>query len=84
MVKKLSPFRPLDAGWVLPLHYYSVGRIFGKIKINGEMGLRLHYLMCGIRNYSIKNLIYFLKRSITLESEGIHEKHCYIFFVWWQ
>ncbi|MFW5781907.1 MAG: FAD-dependent oxidoreductase [Candidatus Muiribacteriaceae bacterium] len=60
------PFRPFDAGWVIPLHSVSVGRIFSNIRIKGVAGLRLHYFMSGFRNYSMSASKVFYKRAITL------------------
>lgn len=49
------PFRPVDLGWVVPFQTTSVGRLPGNIWIRGRLGVRLHHLMCGVRNYSFKN-----------------------------
>jgi NADH:ubiquinone reductase (H+-translocating) len=47
----LHPFKPSDPGWVIPLHETGVGRLFNAIHIKGHLPLRLHYFMCGYRNY---------------------------------
>jgi len=57
------PFRPVDLGWVIPLGDDSVGRAFGRLPLQGRAGLRLHYLMCGLRNYSFRNLLFFVRHA---------------------
>jgi NADH dehydrogenase len=59
--KESIEFRPVDLGWIIPLHDASLGRLLNKIPLKGNLGLRLHYFMAGFRNYSIKN---FLKYCI--------------------
>ena len=59
--KPTRPFRPVDLGYVIPLHVASVGRLPGGLWVKGRLGVRLHYLMCGIRNYSIANFASCLK-----------------------
>ncbi len=49
------PFRPVDLGWVVPFRETSIGRLFGGLWVRGRLGVRLHHLMCGVRNYSFKN-----------------------------
>jgi NADH:ubiquinone reductase (H+-translocating) len=51
------PFLPVDLGWVIPLGDDSVGEILGGIPLSGKLGLRMHYVMCGFRNYSIRNFL---------------------------
>jgi NADH dehydrogenase FAD-containing subunit len=63
------PFRPLDAGWIIPLHAESTGRLFGKIRTGGVTGLRLHYLMCGLRNSGAANIAGFARMALTLFNE---------------
>lgn len=53
--RKLKRFRPIDLGWVIPLYTTSVGEAFG-LKTQGRLGIPLHYLMCGIKNYNLKNV----------------------------
>lgn len=55
------PFRPFDAGWVIPLQVDSVGQIFSSVRVCGKPGLRLHYLMCGLRNFSFRNFCGFAR-----------------------
>lgn len=54
-------FRPFDAGWVIPLHSDSIGQMFSRIWIHGKPGLRLHYFMCGFRNYNLSNFTGFAR-----------------------
>ncbi|MDD2534691.1 MAG: FAD-dependent oxidoreductase [Eubacteriales bacterium] len=53
--KNLKRFKPIDLGWVIPLYTTSVGEAFG-MKTQGRIGIPLHYLMCGIKNYNAKNI----------------------------
>jgi NADH dehydrogenase len=53
--KPMKPFKPIDLGWVIPLGEVGVGRIFNLIILEGKLPLRLHYLMCGFRNFNRKN-----------------------------
>ena len=62
----LKKFHPVDLGWVIPLHNDSVGEIFGKIPVWGKPGLRMHYFMCGFRNYNMKNAAGFYKTALKL------------------
>ncbi len=71
--KKLRPFKPVDPGWIIPLHEKAVGRLFGFIRAKGRLPLRLHYLLCGIRNYG-KNRLAFVKTAITLMKEQFMKK----------
>lgn len=48
-------FRPVDLGWVVPFHETSIGRLPGDLWVHGRLGVRLHHLMCGLRNYSWEN-----------------------------
>jgi NADH dehydrogenase len=59
-------FRPIDLGWVIPLHAQSTGRMLSRLPLRGRPGLRLHYFMCGARNFSIQNFIGFTKISLQL------------------
>lgn len=61
--EKTKPFRPFDAGWVIPLHADSVGQLFSRIWIQGSSGLRLHYFMCGFRNYCFTNFAGFTRMA---------------------
>ncbi len=51
----LKKFNPVDLGWVIPLYTTSIGEAFG-MKTQGRIGIPLHYLMCGIKNYNAKNV----------------------------
>jgi NADH:ubiquinone reductase (H+-translocating) len=53
--KTTRPFHPLDLGWVVPFHSTSIGRLPGGLWVRGGLGVRLHHLMCGVRNYSLAN-----------------------------
>jgi NADH:quinone reductase (non-electrogenic) len=57
-------FHPLDLGWVIPLHTSSIGRLPGGLWVHGFLGVRLHHLMCGLRNTSLKNFAGCLKLAL--------------------
>jgi NADH dehydrogenase len=59
------PYIPEDPGWVVPLHRVSVGNLFGK-RIHGKTGVRLHFLFCGYRQYSLGKLLAYFRRSLFL------------------
>lgn len=58
------PFRPVDLGWIVPLHATSVGRLAPGIWIHGRLGVRLHHLMCGLRNYSFSRFTGCLRLAL--------------------
>ncbi len=64
---KMKPFRPVDLGWVIPLVDDSVGRIMGGLPVWGRTGLRLHYFMCGYRNFSGRNMRAFIRMALRLK-----------------
>jgi len=61
-----KPFHPVDLGWIIPLHAQSTGRLFSLLPVHGRPGLRMHYFMCGLRNFSFSNLMQFTKISLAL------------------
>ncbi len=65
--KKLKKFIPLDLAWIIPLNKISIGKFFGKITIKGKIGLRLHYFLCGYRNYNFRNFLRYLKLVFKLK-----------------
>lgn len=65
--KKLKRFKSFDLAWIIPLNKISVGRFFGKISFKGKIGLRLHYFLCGYRNYNFKNFIEYIKLTLKLK-----------------
>ncbi len=62
--KPTRAFHPVDLGWVIPLGDDSVGQAFGKIPLAGKPGLWLHYVMCGYRNYTIRNFCRFTGHAV--------------------
>ncbi|NLG34259.1 MAG: FAD-dependent oxidoreductase [Lentisphaerae bacterium] len=64
------PFRPVDLGWIVPFHSTSVGRLPGGIWIRGGLGVRLHHLMCGLRNYSLANFAGCLRLALNPYPKG--------------
>ncbi len=64
--EELKPFTPVDLGWVIPLGKRSTGRIFGHIKIRGNLALRLHYVMCGVRHFGVAAAIQFYRTAFRL------------------
>ncbi len=55
----LKSFTPLDMGWILPVGYTSVGVVFN-FKIKGKIGVLLHYMIIGLKNYNLTNLIAYI------------------------
>ncbi len=66
------PFRPVDLGWIVPFHSTSIGRLPGGIWIRGRIGVRLHHLMCGLRNYSLANFAGCLQLALNPYKNGAH------------
>jgi NADH:ubiquinone reductase (H+-translocating) len=66
--RPVKNFRPVDLGWIIPLHAQSTGKLFSCLPVHGHPGLRLHYLMCGLRNFCFENFIRFA--SISLKPSG--------------
>ncbi len=64
--RPLRDFRPVDLGWIIPLGEESVGRIFGRIRAGGSLGLRMHYLMCGFRHFAGANAGEFYRTAARL------------------
>ncbi|MFW5960153.1 MAG: NAD(P)/FAD-dependent oxidoreductase [Chitinivibrionales bacterium] len=63
--RRMQEFKPVDAGWVIPLSFSSIGRVLGKIPVKGRAGLFLHYFMCGYRSFNLRRFICFIKRALT-------------------
>jgi NADH:ubiquinone reductase (H+-translocating) len=66
------PFHPKDLGWIVPFHATSIGRLPGGIWVRGRLGVRLHHLMCGLRNYSFPAFAQCLKMALNPKGK-IHE-----------
>ncbi|TVQ18696.1 MAG: hypothetical protein EA382_17450 [Spirochaetaceae bacterium] len=64
--RKARRFRPIDLGWVIPLFAASAGRVFGRIRIGGRAGLRLHYVMCGVRHFAPAQAFHFFRVALSL------------------
>jgi NADH dehydrogenase len=62
--QSMKPFKPIDLGWVIPLGEVGVGRIFNMITLEGKIPLRLHYLMCGFRNFNRRNSRKFYRMAL--------------------
>jgi NADH:ubiquinone reductase (H+-translocating) len=58
------PFLPVDLGWIVPFHATSIGRLPGNLWVRGSLGVRLHHLMCGLRNYSFSNFAGCLRLAL--------------------
>lgn len=56
---KQEPFNPIDLGWIIPLYISSIGVVMGK-EVKGRKGIFMHYIICGVKNYSFRN---FLKET---------------------
>ncbi|MGE4487928.1 MAG: NAD(P)/FAD-dependent oxidoreductase [Kiritimatiellales bacterium] len=72
--EETKPFRPFDAGWVIPLHGDSVGQLFSRLWIKGNPGLRLHYFMCGFRNTCFANFAGFARIAAKLFKKEAHHE----------
>ncbi len=59
-------YRPIDLGWVIPLHTTGAGLLFGRLWVDGRLSLRLHYLMCGVRSPRFSRTAGFAKLAMTL------------------
>ncbi len=62
----LKPFNPFDPGWIIPLGDASVGKLFGLISVKGNIALRAHYAVVGLRNFSLKNMLFWFWKAIAL------------------
>lgn len=62
----LKPFTPVDLGWVIPLGKRSRGKIFGSITVWGNLALRLHYFMCGVRHFGGAEAFQFIRTAFRL------------------
>ncbi|MBC7867977.1 MAG: FAD-dependent oxidoreductase, partial [Gloeobacteraceae cyanobacterium ES-bin-316] len=57
--QNLKKYKPVDLGWVIPLYTTSVGEALS-IKTKGRLGITMHYVMCGLKNFSIKNILAYV------------------------
>lgn len=57
-----KPFKPVDLGWIIPIYISSIGVALG-IEIKGRKGIFMHYLLCGIKNYNLRNFLAELKAA---------------------
>lgn len=64
------PFHPVDLGWIVPFHSTSIGRLAPGIWIRGLLGVRLHHLMCGLRNYSFAHFASCLRLALKPHTKG--------------
>ncbi|MDD4537834.1 MAG: FAD-dependent oxidoreductase [Lentisphaeria bacterium] len=62
--KPLQAFRPLDLGWVIPFGSTAAGQVLGIDYLAGRLPLAMHYAMCGYRNFTLGNKIYFAKSAL--------------------
>jgi len=59
-----KPYRPVDLGWVIPFCDVGVGKLFERLPVRGRLPLALHYAMCGLRNYSLSNRLFYWKIAL--------------------
>lgn len=64
------PFHPVDLGWVVPFRENSVGRLPFGLWVRGRLGVRLHLLMCGLRNFSFANFAGCLRLALNPNPGG--------------
>lgn len=62
--EKLKPFKTADLGWVIPIYISSIGMAFG-METKGRFGISMHYVMCGLKNYNLRNFLKYLKYAFT-------------------
>lgn len=55
-------FKPIDLGWIIPIYISSIGTVFGK-EIKGRKGIFMHYIICGMKNYNLRNFWTALKAA---------------------
>jgi NADH dehydrogenase len=60
--KEMQAFKPIDLGWIIPMYITSVGVAMG-VEVRGRKGIFMHYFICGIKNYSIRNFFVELKAA---------------------
>lgn len=58
----LKPYKVVDLGWVIPLYVDSIGEALGQ-PLKGRKGIAFHYIMCGLKNYSVRNFLNYLGYS---------------------
>jgi len=58
-----KPFNPIDLGWIIPMYITSVGVVMG-VEVRGRKGIFMHYVICGMKNYSFNNFIKELMGAI--------------------
>ena len=56
-------FNPIDLGWIIPMYITSVGVVMG-VEVRGRKGIFMHYVICGMKNYSFNNFIKELMGAI--------------------
>lgn len=56
--REIKPYKPVDLGWVIPVNRTSIGEAFG-IAVKGRLGILMHYIICGVKNYSLRNFVSF-------------------------
>lgn len=62
-----EPFAPMDPGYVVPLaHNAGAGDILGLRTYHGPLPFYLHYLMCLLRNWTIKKRLLLLADLLDL------------------
>ncbi len=59
----LNPYKIVDLGWIIPLYINSIGEALG-IPVKGRIGIPMHYLICGVKNYNPKNFFHYLGYAV--------------------
>ena len=62
-------FRAVDLGWIVPFRVTSVGRLPGGVWLRGGLGVRIHFLMCGLRNFSWTNFASCFRLALNPQGE---------------
>lgn len=66
--KLMTKFKPYDLGWVIPINLTSVGVAMG-LNIKGRLGILMHYIICGIKNYNAKNFFKYVISAFKFATE---------------
>ncbi len=64
-------FKPLDLGWVIPVNVTSIGMALGH-QIKGRLGILMHYIICGVKNYNFKNFMRFFMSAFSFAFQKKH------------
>jgi NADH dehydrogenase len=61
--QQLKAFSPIDLGWIIPIYISSIGVALG-VDVKGRKGIFMHYILCGIKNYNLRNFLKALGAAV--------------------